>query len=203
MVRLLGVADQVVLAAKLLWTELALEVALARVHHQVTFDVLAREEGALAAVALEASLGGRLDEPRRGTRVHLEVQQDVLAARERGATQPADGVARLGRVQRRVLAERERRAVLLAAQRARVQRLVGVVHLLVRLEVVLAVEAALARRALEGPLAAVDQRVPQQLELRAEEASTAHSRAAILAATRRPALVPHAIGSCQAWSHCP
>lgn len=64
-----------------------------------------------------------------------------------------------------MLAERECRAVLLAAQRARVQRLVGVVYLLVRLEVVLAVEAALARRALKGPLTAVDECVPKQLEL--------------------------------------
>lgn len=63
-VRLLGVADEVVLAAKLLRAELALEVALARVHDHVPLDVLAREEGALAAVALEAALGGRLDEPR-------------------------------------------------------------------------------------------------------------------------------------------
>lgn len=44
MVRLLGVADQVVLATKLLRAELALEVALACVHHQVTLDILACEE---------------------------------------------------------------------------------------------------------------------------------------------------------------
>lgn len=62
MVCLLGVTDQVVLATKLLRAELALEVALARVHHQVTLDILAREERALAAVALETALGGRLDE---------------------------------------------------------------------------------------------------------------------------------------------
>lgn len=64
-----------------------------------------------------------------------------------------------------MLTERERRAVLLATQGARVQCLVRVVHLLVRLEVVLTVETALTRWALEGPLATVDQRVPQQLEL--------------------------------------
>lgn len=166
-------------------------------------DVFTREERALAAVALEAPLGGRLDEPRRGAGVHLEVQQHVFAARERGAAEPADRVAGLGRVQSRVLAERERGAVLLAAEGTRVQRLVRVVHLLVGLEVVLAVESALARRTLERPLAAVDECVPQQLELRAEEAAATCRRAAVLAATRRPALVPHAIGGRRASSHCP
>lgn len=46
--------------------------------------------------------------------MHLEVEQHVFAARERGAAEAAHGVAGLGRVQRRVLAEGQRRAVLLA-----------------------------------------------------------------------------------------
>lgn len=106
-VRLLGMANQVVLAAKLLRAELALEVALARVHDKVPLHILAREERALATVALEAALGGWLDEP-RGAGVHLEVKQHVFAAREGRAAQAAHRVARLSCVQRRVLSERER-----------------------------------------------------------------------------------------------
>lgn len=153
-VSFLGVPHQVILAAKLLRAKLAEEVPLARVNDHVSLDVLAGEKGAVAAVTLEAPLGGGLHHPR--ARVDLEVQHDFFTACKGGAAEPADGVPCLGGVQSRMLAERECRAVLLPAEAASMQGFVRVVDLQVGLEVVLAVKAALAGRTLERPLTPVD-----------------------------------------------
>jgi hypothetical protein len=112
-VALLDVPHQVILAAEPLRTELAEEVTLARVHHQVPFDVLAREEAPLAVLALELFLTRALDGPRAG--VDLEVVEYLVPRRERTAAHGALEPALLGRVHGHVLAEAQHRVVLLAA----------------------------------------------------------------------------------------
>jgi len=119
----------VVLAAEPLRTELAEEVALARVHHEMPFHVLASEEAPLAVLALELFLARALDGARAG--VHLEVVEDLIASSERAAAHGALEPALLGRVHGHVLAEAQHRVVLLAAPLlvTPVHLFVGVVYL--------------------------------------------------------------------------
>lgn len=58
-VALLGVSHEVILAAEALLTKWTREVARARVHHQMSFNVFSREEHTLALITLEAPLGRR------------------------------------------------------------------------------------------------------------------------------------------------
>lgn len=128
-VALLDVPHQVVLATESLRTELAEEVTLARVHHQVPFDVLASEKASLAMLALELLLAWALDGPRAG--VDLEVVEDLVPRGKRAAAHGALESSFLCRVHGHVLAKAQHRVVLLAAALlvTPVYLLVWIVHL--------------------------------------------------------------------------